>query len=1085
MKILAIRGQNLASLARNFAVELAQPPLADAGLFAITGPVGAGKSTLLDAMCLALFDRTPRLSGSGGAPVGDDERAQADWLRANDPRSLLRRDATEGFAEVDFIGRDGVVYRARWSVRRAYRKADGRVQKQELLLTEPGRDLIVASGLRTEVLGAIRQRLGLDFAQFCRSVLLAQGEFHAFLRAAADERAKLLETLTGASIYRRLSKAAHERRREGVKDLERLREQVTQCAVLPTEQRAALEQRRGQFEQRLLLCKAAVEAAQRHVSWHEAAEQLQRRESEATVALQEAQRHQAASAQRRQELERRQRALAAAPRWEFAQEARGAQRAADEALAKAAESTAKARSRHDVVDAQLKRALRDALAVGEVPPLVEELPRWRVLLERLARAERAGHEAAKGLPAAVRGAEQATQRREALQRELAPLVERVAAADGAVQDALAAGAGGDDADAAAARQARRTALVADREALGAAERAAAAHDAAVAELGVAEQRTTQLREDHRRAAQAAEAAAVAVLDAERASHAARQATQLAERHHGLAALRAELVDGEACPLCGSFAHDHAALPAPADLEALREAATAAEAVLATARATAGERAGDVRAAKRAVDDAVAAAQALAKRVDDATAALHEAAAKIDLVLPDGVASRAQRIAGLTAARDRLVTREQELDAADAAAAAQAAALRRALAAQVAAQQGLQQARAQLAAAEAAERDAMARLDTLRGEAERALAGLEEVRQELVLACENEELAARVEALGGARAATLATLHASSVARREARETVRAAMATHGEAEAAAAQRRAAAAAAEQALQRALSDSGVVEDDVAVAVRLGAQALHEEAAALRGLDEEVVRLRAVVQERARQRQEHDEHDRPMLDREDALAALDQTRAERAAVERRRNDVQVQIAVDDAAKKQLGALLPRVEAAEQQLAVWVALDDLIGSSGGDAFAVFAQGLTLDLLLLEANRRLAELARRYRLERIGTGELDFVVVDLDMGGNRRSLWSLSGGETFLVSLALALALATLAAEHSRVETLFLDEGFGTLDAQNLEVALAALDSLQATGCQVGVISHVDGFAERIGAVVEIRPEGSGQSRVVVPAR
>ncbi|MCB9877763.1 MAG: AAA family ATPase [Planctomycetes bacterium] len=1083
MKILAIRGQNLASLARNFAVELAQPPLADAGLFAITGPVGAGKSTLLDAMCLALFDRTPRLSGSGGAPVGDDERAQADWLRANDPRSLLRRDAADGFAEVDFVGRDGVVYRARWSVRRAYRKADGRVQKQELLLTEPGRDLVVASGLRTEVLAAIRQRLGLDFQQFCRSVLLAQGEFHAFLRAAADERARLLETLTGASIYRRLSKAAHQRRRDGEKDVARLREQITQCEVLPAEQRAALEARRGQFEQRILLCKAAVEAAQRHVSWHETAELLQRSESEATVGLQEAQRRVVGAAARRQDLERRQRALAAAPRWEVAQEARLALREAELASAAATKELANVQRGHDTVDAQLRRALRDSLAVGEVPPLVEELPRWRALLERLARAEQAGRAAASALPAAVRTAEEATQRREELQRGIAPLVEGLAAADEVAQRALARGE--HDGAAVASRRAARSALAAERDVLRNAESLAKAWSDATTARGAGDRRAGQLRELLRRAGAAADRAVADVADAERACLAARDAAAHAERHHGLAALRAELVDGEGCPLCGSRTHDVAAFAVPHDLAALQQAAASAEARLAAARAAASERKGDHRAAQRAADDAAAAAQTLGERVDAARAALREAASRIAMPLPEHGDVAAAVAEGIEHARSRLEARERDLEAADAAAAAQADELRCALAGQVAGRQALQRAREELAAAEAAERDAVARLAALHGDAERALAGLEEARQELGEACASAPLVARVEALGGARVATLATLHDFSCARRVARDEVTTATTAHAAAGAAAAQRRAAAAAAEQALQRALNDSGVVEDDVAVAFRLGAQALHVEAEALRKLDDEVLRLRAVVQERTKRRREHDEHDRPMLDKEDALAALEQTRAERASVERQRDDVHVKLAVDDAAKKQLGALLPRVEAAEQQLAVWVALDELIGSSGGDAFAVFAQGLTLDLLLLEANRRLAELARRYRLERIGTGELDFVVVDLDMGGNRRSLWSLSGGETFLVSLALALALATLAAEHSRVETMFLDEGFGTLDAQNLEVALAALDSLQATGCQVGVISHVDGFAERIGAVVEIRPEGSGQSRVVVPAR
>jgi exonuclease SbcC len=256
-------------------------------------------------------------------------------------------------------------------------------------------------------------------------------------------------------------------------------------------------------------------------------------------------------------------------------------------------------------------------------------------------------------------------------------------------------------------------------------------------------------------------------------------------------------------------------------------------------------------------------------------------------------------------------------------------------------------------------------------------------------------------------------------------------------------------------------------------------------ALQRLADEVTRTRAVLQERAQQRQKHEAHERPTLDAAEALAALSDARRALDVVEERQRRTHGQLVADDVVRRQRAELLPRLAAAEDALRVWRMLDDLIGHSTGDTFAVFAQGLTLDLLLTEANRRLAELARRYRLQKNPGGELDFVVVDLDLGGSRRSVQTLSGGETFLVSLALALALATLAAPKSRVETLFLDEGFGTLDAQSLEIALGALDSLQATGCQVGVISHVEGIAERIGAQVVVQPEGSGQSRVLARGR
>src|SRR5512134_1406606 len=106
MRILAIRGRNLASLQGDFAVELEEGPLASVGLFAITGPTGAGKSTILDALCLALFDRTPRLMKGGGVPIGRADEEEALRLASGDVRSLLRRGTAAGHAEVEFLGRD-------------------------------------------------------------------------------------------------------------------------------------------------------------------------------------------------------------------------------------------------------------------------------------------------------------------------------------------------------------------------------------------------------------------------------------------------------------------------------------------------------------------------------------------------------------------------------------------------------------------------------------------------------------------------------------------------------------------------------------------------------------------------------------------------------------------------------------------------------------------------------------------------------------------------------------------------------------------------------------------------------------------
>ena len=136
----------------------------------------------------------------------------------------------------------------------------------------------------------------------------------------------------------------------------------------------------------------------------------------------------------------------------------------------------------------------------------------------------------------------------------------------------------------------------------------------------------------------------------------------------------------------------------------------------------------------------------------------------------------------------------------------------------------------------------------------------------------------------------------------------------------------------------------------------------------------------------------------------------------------------------------------------------------------------------LIHHANAHLEELPRRYRLDRVPNTDMDIQIVDREMADEVRSVNSLSGGETVLVSLALALGLASLSAREMSVESLFIDEGFGSLDRETLEVALSALEDLHAAGRQVGIISHVQGLEDHISAQVRVEKVGAGRSRVVV---
>ena len=172
-------------------------------------------------------------------------------------------------------------------------------------------------------------------------------------------------------------------------------------------------------------------------------------------------------------------------------------------------------------------------------------------------------------------------------------------------------------------------------------------------------------------------------------------------------------------------------------------------------------------------------------------------------------------------------------------------------------------------------------------------------------------------------------------------------------------------------------------------------------------------------------------------------------------------------------------------QQHYQEWQKLNSLIGSADGARYRRFAQGLTLEQLVLLANRQLQQLRSRYQLARKADAELELVVVDSWQADSTRDTKTLSGGESFLVSLALALALSDLVSHKTRLESLFLDEGFGTLDPETLESALAALDQLQASGRMIGIISHVEALKERIPTQIRVHKQaGSGWSRLELPS-
>lgn len=190
----------------------------------------------------------------------------------------------------------------------------------------------------------------------------------------------------------------------------------------------------------------------------------------------------------------------------------------------------------------------------------------------------------------------------------------------------------------------------------------------------------------------------------------------------------------------------------------------------------------------------------------------------------------------------------------------------------------------------------------------------------------------------------------------------------------------------------------------------------------------------------------------------------------------------LAANDKQRKAAGKLVRQIEKQEKVYTRWAQLNEIIGQADGKKFRIFAQGLTLSKLIELANYHLERLNGRYYIRRSSEENLELEIIDTFQADNARSMNTLSGGESFLVSLALALGLSDLAGRDARIQSLFIDEGFGTLDENSLDMAIDTLENLQSDGKMIGIISHVKALKERIGTQIQVVKKGTGFSEVTI---
>lgn len=949
MKILAIRLKNLTSIEGTVEVDFTAEPLCSAGIFAISGPTGAGKSTLLDALCLALYDKAPRFAASvesvNLADVGDNR------INQSDVRNLLRRGTSDGYAEVDFLGVDGHRYRSCWSVRRTRNKVSGSLQPQMMEVKEldTGKEF---QGTKKELLAQLVELIGLTYEQFTRTVLLAQNDFATFLKSKGAAKAELLEKLTGTGVYSFISQEVFARNKAAQEEVALIHNKMSVIELIPEEEQLALQK-----EKELLAEK--------------------RSEGIKLLAEQNAQLNVVRSLKTQEEL-----------RTKKQKEEQGEQarlKTALDILASQEEGLVRFKAQWEAIQPDLKRARQ---------------------LDVQIQSQQEGYIQSQQLLQAARKQVQEQDKRKRMVEEqlhlsyqtLRRLLNVAGTEDSLRLEQVEETLRQEEGNLSAGIETNEKRL----------ERLNAFGYPSLAEEQVKLQKELARQQNIRQLTEALKKAMSEIEHLEK--EAADCSKELSEREVALKtvqrlyenarmavgkdvkALRRQLEEGEACPVCGSTSHPYH-----------REQEV-------------------VDTLFRNMEQEYNAATAVYQQVNNRSIALQR-----DL-------AHQKMIAGQV--REQLSAFQKEsTDTGN--------------------EEQIQQRLGELAKLILEYRNLYA--EWQRGDEEiKKLRSHYEALRENVSRC---RLAMQKVSAANEQSVLLQN---AAIAEQKRFEVIEKALDT-----------------LRRERSGLLKGKSADEAEAAVARREGELNLALEKArkevetaqnGLSGLQGELKQIASSIEE-LQVRQKQIEYPEQLSE------AIKKQQEENLNTERSLSIIEARLlqqAKNKAAVEQIAKELSEKQSVADR---WAKLNKLIGSADGAKFKVIAQSYTLNLLLLHANKHLSYLSKRYKLQQV-PGTLALQVVDCDMCDEIRTVYSLSGGESFLISLALALGLSSLSSNNLNVESLFIDEGFGSLDAESLRTAMEALEQLQMQGRKIGVISHVQEMSERISVQVQVHKKVNGKS-------
>ncbi len=1025
MKILAIRGMNLASLEGEFDIDFQKEPLLSSGIYAITGCTGSGKSTILDALCLALFEKMPRhRNSSGNASIKD---VNGDEISISDPKNILRKGTSAGYAEVELLSLNGDKYRSRWSVRRARNKADGSFQATEITLFNLTANT-QEQGTKTTLLERIRALIGMTFDQFTRSVLLAQGDFATFLKADRNAKAELLEKLTGTDIYSSISKIIYRLAKEANDALKSLTERIGDIELLDDQQLEEFSHQLTSLNELQSKLSAEIDLVKSKIRWWEEDSSLHHNIREAeeeldkirlTIHENQKRKDYLSSLERFNEIRDSYRdtknlkcqidALnkAISDSKNLIKEKEDELTSVAKSITDAEESYKKAQNQFELQKPNITRA--DILDKD----IIATTSRFESKKKDLSSLSLDKNKYESELKADNDQLQKLDDRKQATSKWLAEHPHHKEIAD-------------------------QKELICDYI-----FRANSKEKEIIGLQNKLETLSCQLQADEKKLSECSQEAQR--LDSLLPSE--------------IMSLRAKLVEGTPCPVCGSIHHSPLPLAASEMDEKQLDAAKKETKAI-------------IDALKENIDTKKQAQNGYNTTINNHRAEAQEYFTKVSEKLAhfsgwesmyhDGTLSESlDTIAKQWASHDKEI-KDIELN------------ITAISSSHHTREELLKKTNTSLSDKKVEFTDLEKGLNTLRKERATLLDGKE------ITVFENE-----YNSLISSLKDTIAKYQRTHASLDTEIKGLRNKIKDDGTSLTGFLN-------SLDSLGKSISswqikngydpsENTVLEDFISK----DNSWIESEQTFFRLLEGRRITAETTLRERRASLERHNlEKVRPSeQETQEYLAKVlseynDTFRIQSEKV----NDLSSKLTIHNQNKDKVAKLEKELQDKRSLSESWAQLNFLLGSADGNKFRIVAQGCTLDILLTYANIHLSEISRRYTLQRIPGENLALQVADNDMLGEVRPVNTLSGGETFLVSLALALGLSSLTTDRMSIGSLFIDEGFGSLDSETLNIAMDALDRLRATGRQIGVISHVTEMMERISTRIKVCKLGNGRSKIEI---